>query len=97
MNTAITLDATVVVAIISLFGVVYTAKMNTLTTMNKQLMELVEQSHDEIKDMKVQHAAETDRLEKKISILTSENIELKNQISELSLAIKINEQGNKSK
>lgn len=97
MNTAITLDATVVVAIITLFGVVYTAKMNTLTTLNKQLMELVQQSHDEIKDMKVQHAAETDRLEKKISILTGENIELKNKISDLSLSIKVYEQSNKPK
>lgn len=97
MNTAITLDATVVVAIITLFGVVYTAKMNTLTTLNKQLMELVQQSHDEIKDMKIQHATETDRLEKKISILTGENIELKNKISDLSLSIKVYEQSNKSK
>lgn len=97
MNTAITLDATVVVAIITLFGVVYTAKMNTLTTLNKQLMELVQQSHDEIKDMKIQHATETERLEKKISILTGENIELKNKISDLSLSIKVYEQSNKSK
>ena len=39
MTQAITLDATIVVAIISLFGVIYTSKMGTLTEMNKQLME----------------------------------------------------------
>ena len=38
MTQALTLDATIVVAIISLFGVIYTSKMSMLTEMNKQLM-----------------------------------------------------------
>ena len=76
------LDATVVVAIIGLFGAIYTTKMNTLTTMNKQLMELVEELNSELKELKIQHEAKTELLEKKISILTQENIELRNQVVE---------------
>lgn len=91
MIQAFTLDATIIVALIGLFGTIYTTKMNTLTKMNEQLMELVEQSHEEIRELKLQHAAETERLENKISILTEENIELKNQISELKFVLKKDE------
>ena len=90
MTQAITLDATIVVAIISLFGVIYTSKMSMLTEMNKQLMI-------EMKELKAQHTAETERLENKISILTEENIELKNQIFELKLVLKTNEIKEESK
>ena len=90
MTQAITLDATIVVGIISLFGVIYTSKMGTLTEMNKQLME-------EIRELKLQHTAETERLESKISILTEENIELKNQIFELKIVLKTNEIKEESK
>ena len=90
MTQAITLDATIVVAIISLFGVIYTSKMSMLTEMNKQLMI-------EMKELKAQHTAETERLENKISILTEENIELKNQIFELKLVLKTNEFKEESK
>lgn len=90
MIQAPTLDATVIVAIISLFGVIYTSKMSTLTEMNKQLME-------EIRELKLQHTAETERLENKISILTEENIELKNQIFELKIVLKTNEIKEESK
>lgn len=84
MIQAPALDATIIVAIISLFGVVYTSKMTTLAEMNKQLMT-------EIRELKLQHTAETERLENKISILTEENIELKNQIFELKIVLKTNE------
>lgn len=84
MIQAPALDATIIVAIISLFGVVYTSKMTTLAEMNKQLMS-------EIRELKLQHTAETERLENKISILTEENIELKNQIFELKIVLKTNE------
>lgn len=90
MTQAFSLDATIVVAIISLFGVIYTSKMSTLTELNKQLME-------EIRELKLQHTAETERLENKISILTKENIELKNQIFELKIVLKTNEIKEESK
>lgn len=97
VQTALTLDATIVVAIVSLIGVVYTSKMNTLTEMNKQLMELVEQSQQEIRELKAQHTAETERLENKISILTEENINLRNQIFELKVAFKTNSNNERMK
>lgn len=90
-QSAFTLDATIVVAMVTLFGVIYTSKLNTLTQMNKQLMEMVEQSQHEIRELKLQHTAETERLENKISILTEENIKLKNQIFELKIVLKTNE------
>lgn len=86
-----TVDATIIVAALGLFGTIYTTKMSTLTKMNEQLMELVEQSHEEIRQLKIQHAAESERLENKISILTNENIELKNQISELKFVLRKDE------
>ena len=86
-----TLDATIIVAALGLFGTIYTTKMSTLTKMNEQLMELVEESHEEIRQLKMQHAAESERLESKISILTNENIELKNQISELKFVLRKDE------
>lgn len=86
-----TLDATIIVAMLGLFGTIYTSKMSTLTKMNEQLMELVEESHEEIRQLKIQHAAESERLENKISILTNENIELKNQISELKFVLRKDE------
>lgn len=85
------LDATIIVAALGLFGTIYTTRMSTLTKMNEQLMELVEQSHEEIRQLKLQHAAESERLENKISILTNENIELKNQISELKFVLRKDE------
>lgn len=91
MIQTFSLDATIIVAVIGLFGTIYTTKMSTLTKMNEQLMELVEQSHEEIRELKLQHAAETERLENKISILTEENIELKNQITELKFVLKKDE------
>lgn len=84
-------DETIIVAVLGLFGAIYTTKMSTLTKMNEQLMELVEQSHEEIRQLKIQHAAESERLENKISILTNENIELKNQISELKFVLRKDE------
>ena len=86
-----TLDATIIVAIVGLFGTIYTSKMSTLTKMNEQLMELVEESHEEIRQLKMQHAAESEKLESKISILTNENIELRNQISELKFVLRKDE------
>ena len=97
MTQTFTLDATIIVAVIGLFGTIYTTKMSTLTKMNEQLMELVEQSHEEIRELKLQHAAETERLENKISILTNENIELKNQVAELKFVLKNDEIKNNSK
>lgn len=94
MIQSFTVDATIVVAALGLFGTIYTTKMSTLTKMNEQLMELVEQSHEEIRQLKLQHAAESERLENKISILTNENIELKNQISELKCVLRNNELDN---
>lgn len=85
------LDATIIVAALGLFGTIYTTRMSTLTKMNEQLMELVEQGHEEIRQLKLQHAAESERLENKISILTNENIELKNQISELKFVLRKDE------
>ena len=84
-------DETIIVAVLGLFGAIYTTKMSTLTKINEQLMELVEQSHEEIRQLKIQHAAESERLENKISILTNENIELKNQISELKFVLRKDE------
>ena len=46
-----TLDATIIVAMLGLFGTIYTSKMSTLTKMNEQLMELVEESHEEIRQL----------------------------------------------
>ena len=86
-----TVDETTIVAALGLFGAIYTTKMSTLTKMNEQLMELVEQSHEEIRQLKIQHAAESERLENKISILTNENVELKNQISELKFVLREDE------
>ena len=86
-----TLDATIIVAMLGLFGTIYTSKMSTLTKMNEQLMKLVEESHEEIRQLKMQYAAESERLESKISILTNENIELKNQISELKFVLRKDE------
>lgn len=94
MIQSFTVDATIIVAALGLFGTIYTTKMSTLTKMNEQLMELVEQSHEEIRQLKLQHAAESERLENKISILTNENIELKNQISELKCVLRNNELDN---
>ena len=92
-----TVDATIMVAMIGLFGTIYTTKMSTLTKMNEQLMELVEQSHEEIRQLKLQHATESERLERKISILTEESIELKNQISELKFVLRKDEIAHSSK
>ena len=78
-----TLDATIVIAIIGLLGTIYTAKTNTIIKMNEQLMEILESSQKELHELKQQHANETDRLEKKISILTKENEELRDKINEL--------------
>lgn len=80
---ALNIDATVIVALIGLFGTIYTVKTNTLLQHNKQLIEMLENQQDELKELKEQHAVESERLEKKISILTEENAELRKEVAAL--------------
>lgn len=80
---ALNIDATVMVALIGLFGTIYTVKTNTLLQHNKQLIEMLENQQDELKELKEQHAVESERLEKKISILTEENAELRKEVAAL--------------
>lgn len=77
------IDATVIVALIGLFGTMYTVKSNALLQHNKQLMEMIESQNEEIKELKEQHKVESEKLEQKISILTEENAELRNEIAAL--------------
>lgn len=80
---SLNIDATVIVALIGLFGTIYTVKTNTLLQHNKQLMEMVESQHEELKELREQHLVESERLEKKISILTEENAELRREVAAL--------------
>lgn len=87
MLNSLNIDATVIVALIGLFGTIYTVKTNTLLQHNKQLMEMIENQNEELRDLKEQHLIEYERLEKKISILTGENAELKREVSALRLEL----------
>lgn len=80
---ALNIDATVIVALIGLFGTIYTVKTNTLLQHNKQLIEMIENQQDELRELKEQHTVESERLEKKISILTEENAELRKEVAAL--------------
>lgn len=80
---ALNIDATVIVALIGLFGTIYTVKTNTLLQHNKQLIEMIENQQNELRELKEQHTVESERLEKKISILTEENAELRKEVAAL--------------
>lgn len=84
---SLNIDATVIVALIGLFGTIYTVKTNTLLQHNKHLMEMIENQNEELKELKEQHLTESERLEKKISILTEENAELKKEVAALRLEL----------
>lgn len=81
------LDATIIVAVIGLFGTIYTSKTNTLLQHNKQLIEMIESQQEEIIKLKEQHAEESRRLEEKIVQLTSENSDLKEEVMDLKLSL----------
>lgn len=88
------LDSTVIVAIIGLFGTIYTVRTNSLLELNKQLFEMVEQQNElldnqkeEIIKLRQQHQAETEALSYKIGILTSENNSLRQEIMKLQDAL----------
>ena len=67
-----TLDATIIVAIVGLFGTIYTSKMSTLTKMNEQLMELVEESHEEIRQLKTNIIISANKYTKELDQLIDE-------------------------
>lgn len=80
------IDATIVIALITLLGTIYTAKTNSIVTTNKQLLEMLEESQQEIKELKKQYMLEAERaerLERKILILTKENINLQTEVAKL--------------
>lgn len=90
MNLLQQIDATIIVAIITLIGTIATIIMNKNTKKqdmiieaNEQLMEMLKASQEEIKNLKEQHAKESSRLEDKISQLTAENQELRNEVCKL--------------
>lgn len=84
------MDATVVVALITLVSTFVTVianknskKQDTIIEANDRLMAMLINSQNEIKDLKEQHAKESERLEKKIVLLTQENQELRNEVCKL--------------
>ncbi|MGL4877965.1 hypothetical protein [Paraclostridium dentum] len=88
------LDSTIIVAMIGLFGTIYTVKTNALLTLNKQLMEMVESQNElieaqrkEIEALKEQYKKESKRLEHKILVLTGENTSLRKEIIKLQQAL----------
>lgn len=82
------LDATIIVAAIGLLGTIYTSKTNTLLQHNKRLIAMLEAQREEINELKEQHAEESKRLEEKIIQLSSENIDLRNEVYDLKLTLK---------
>lgn len=82
-----TLDSTIIVAALGLFGTIYTVKTNTLLQHNKQLIEMLEIQQEEILQLKEQHAEESKRLEEQIISLTSENYDLRKEIMALKFTL----------
>lgn len=76
------LDATIVVAIITLFGTIYIARNNTVVEMNKQLATMLKEMQEQLLEMEVNHQKETSRLEQKIALLTEENTALKKLVED---------------
>lgn len=83
-------DSTVIVAAIGLFGTIYTVKTNALLSLNKQLFEMLEQQNELIESQKEdlielrdKYEKDTKNLESKITMLTSENNSLRQEIQKL--------------
>lgn len=76
------IDATIVVAIITLFGTIYIARNNTIVEMNKQLATMLKEMQEQLIEMEVNHQKETNRLEQKIALLTEENTALKKLVED---------------
>lgn len=90
MNSLQTIDATIVVAGITLIGTFVTIianktgkKQDAIIETNEQLMTMLKNSQEEIRQLKEQHAQESQRLERKIVQLTEENQELRNEVCKL--------------
>lgn len=90
MNLLQQIDATIIVAGIAFIGTFVTVmgnrtskKQDTIIETNEQLMTMLKNSQEEIRLLKEQHALEAQRLEDKISHLTEENQELRNEVYKL--------------
>lgn len=90
MNFIQQVDATIIVAAIALVGTIatvlttkYSKKQDTIIETNRQLMTMLNNSQEEIRSLKEQYAIESERLEKKIVQLTTENQELRNEVYKL--------------
>lgn len=81
------IDATIIVALITLVGTIYGLKINTnnkkqdlILTANEQLMLMVEKLSIENSKVKEEYAKQTKALEEKIEALTKENSELRKEV-----------------
>lgn len=91
------IDATIIVALITLIGTMYglwinknNKKQDLILTANEQLMLMIEKLSIENSKVKEEYAKQTKILEEKIETLTKENSELRKEVNRMnSILIKL--------